>query len=156
MTTQSRTDRKRASRRPKTLETLDRLPPFNLEAEVGVLGSLMLLPETCDEIVNLIRAEDFYDEAHRKLFHHIMEMHGAGKKIDMLFLRERLIAEGDYESVGGAAGLAEIFTSVPHAAHVTYYANIVRSKATSRNLDHNLFGIACPTPTDRKATRTRC
>ncbi len=134
MTTQSQANRKRISRRTKPIETVDRQPPFNLEAEVGVLGSLMLLPESCDEIVNMLRAEDFYDDAHRKLFHHMMEMHGAGKKIDMLLLRERLVAHDDYESVGGAAGLARIFTSVPHAAHVTYYASIVRSKATSRNL----------------------
>jgi hypothetical protein len=52
----------------------------------------------------------------------------------MLLLKDRLIAAGDWEAVGGSGGLANIFTSVPHAAHVTYYANIVRSKATARNL----------------------
>ena len=112
----------------------DRQPPFNLEAETGVLGSLMLMPEACDEIVNILRAEDFYDEAHGTLFGHIMEMHSAGKKIDMTLLRERLVNHDDYELIGGAAGLAEIFTSVPSAAHAVYYATIVREKATMRNL----------------------
>ena len=112
----------------------DRQPPFNLEAETGVLGSLMLMPEACDEIVNILRGEDFYDEAHGKLFSHIMEMHSAGKKIDMTLLRERLVNHDDYEMIGGAAGLAEIFTSVPSAAHAVYYATIVREKATMRNL----------------------
>ena len=51
-----------------------------------------------------------------------------------MLLRESLIGSNDFETVGGAARLAEIFTSVPNAAHVTYYANIVRSKATARNL----------------------
>ncbi len=134
MTTQAQQkNRKRTPKRPQA-ELFDRQPPFNLEAEVGVLGSLMLMPETCDEIVNILRPADFFDESHSKLFQHIMDMHGAGKKIDMLLLRERLMASGDYEAVGGAAGLAEIFTSVPHAAHATFYANIVRSKATARNL----------------------
>jgi replicative DNA helicase len=119
---------------PEKTDAFDRQPPFNLEAEIGVLGSLMLMPESCDEIVNVLRPEDFYDEAHKTLFGHIMEMHGAGKKIDVLLLRERLTSSGDFETVGGAAGLAQIFTSVPHAAHVNYYANIVRSKATARNL----------------------
>ncbi len=139
MASQQQTDRKRrpTSRpRPQSKETssIERQPPFNLEAETGVLGSLLLMPDACDDIVNILRAEDFYDEAHQKLFQHIMDMNGAGKKIDMLLLKDRLIAHGDWEAVGGSGGLANIFTSVPHAAHVTYYANIVRSKATARSL----------------------
>ena len=126
--------RKYTKREKKPTDLVDRQPPFNLEAEVGVLGSIMLMPDTCDEIVNLIRPGDFYDEAHQILFRHIMDMHGAGKKIDPLLLRESLIGSNDFETVGGAARLAEIFTSVPNAAHVTYYATIVRSKATARNL----------------------
>ena len=126
--------RRKYTRRDKPTDLVDRQPPFNLEAEVGVLGSIMLMPDTCDEIVNLIRPVDFYDEAHQILFRHIMDMHGAGKKIDPLLLRESLIGSNEFETVGGAGRLAEIFTSVPNAAHVTYYANIVRSKATARNL----------------------
>ena len=63
-----------------------------------------------------------------------MEMHGAGKKIDPLLLRESLIGSNEFDTVGGPGRLAEIFTSVPNAAHVSYYANIVRSKSTARNL----------------------
>ena len=113
---------------------LDRQPPFSLEAETGVLGSLMLLPDACDEIVNIIREDDFYDEANGKLFGHIMAMHNDGKKIDLTLLRDRLTSHDDFELVGGAAGLAEIFTSVPTAAHAAYYADIVREKSTMRNL----------------------
>ena len=113
---------------------IDREVPFNLAAEKGVLGSMLLMPDTCDDVVNVLKSEDFYDEAHAKLFQHIMDMHGGGKKIDMLLLRERLISANDFELVGGAAGLAEIFTSVPNAAHVNYYAGIVRQKSTARNL----------------------
>ncbi len=112
----------------------EREPPFSMEAEVGVLGSMMLMPETCDDIVNVLRPDDFYDEAHQILFSNIMDMHGAGKKIDMLLLRERLKSNNVYETVGGAAAMAEIFQSVPHAAHASYYANIVQTKATARNL----------------------
>lgn len=129
-----------AEKRPKSKKKksndniLDRQPPFSLEAETGVLGSLMLMPDACDEIVNVIRADDFYDESNAKLFEHIMAMHNDGKKIDMTLLRERLVQSGDFEAVGGAAGLAEIFTSVPTAAHAVYYAEIVNEKATMRNL----------------------
>lgn len=126
--------RKTGKRKSKPDHLIDREPPFNLEAEIGVLGSMMLMPESCDDIVNLLREDDFYDDAHRSLFGHIMHMHNAGQKIDMVLLRERLVAAEDWDLVGGAAGLAEIFTAVPNAAHVNYYANIVRSKATARNL----------------------
>ncbi len=124
-----------ANRKPKQDgNLLDRQPPFSLEAETGVLGSVMLMPDACDDVVNIVRPEDFHDPGHAKLYAHIMEMHNAGKKIDLTLLRERLVAAGDFELVGGAAGLAEIFTSVPTAAHAVYYAEVVREKATLRDL----------------------
>ena len=132
--TRAENKRRKYVKHDNPIDPLNRQPPFNLEAEVGVLGSVMLMPDTCDEIVNVLRPADFYDEAHQILFRHITEMHGSGKKVDPLLLRERLIANNEFETIGGAARLAEIFTSVPNAAHVTYYANIVRTKATSRQL----------------------
>ena len=115
-------------------ESIDRQPPFSIEAEIGVLGSMMLMPDVCDDIVNLIRPEDFYDEAHQILFRHLMEMHGGGKKIDPVLLRESLLATDELDVVGGTGRLAEIFQAVPNAAHATYYAEIVRGKSTTRNI----------------------
>ena len=129
-----KTRKDKRKKRSLELELAGRQPPFNLEAETCVLGSIMLMPDKCDELVNIIRADDFYDEANGKLFQHIMDMHSAGQKIDMALLRAKLVAAEDYELVGGAAGLAQIFTSVPNAAHAAYYAGIVRDKATTRQL----------------------
>lgn len=131
-----RKNRKRMGRRTKSRDQslLDRETPFNLTAEKGVLGSIMLMPDACDDIVNIIRATDFYDEAHAKLFQHMMDIHGAGKKIDMVIILDRLESSNDLELIGGKGALAEIFTSVPNPAHVVYYANIVRSKSTARHL----------------------
>ena len=130
------TGRSTRRKRPRKKDgiALDRQPPFNLEAETGVLGSLMLNPDACDDIVNIVRPEDFFDEGHSTLFKHMMLMHSTGKKIDVALLRDRLIANEDFDIVGGAAGLAQIFTSVPNAAHAVYYAEIVREKATLRSL----------------------
>ena len=125
---------KKKHRRPEPLNIEGRQPPFNLEAEACVLGSLMLMPEKCDEVVGILRPEDFFDEAHSKLFEHMMEMHNSNQRIDLALLRARLIAANDYELVGGPANLAEIFVKVPNAAHAVYYANIVREKATLRQL----------------------
>ncbi len=115
-------------------EILDRLPPHNLDAERGVLGSLLLDPTLCDEVVLVIRPEDFYAEPNRRLFSHIVAMHDEGKRIDATLLVERLKQKGEYEAIGGAAYLAEVIHSVPVAAHALYYANIVREKAMLRDL----------------------
>ncbi len=117
-------------------EILDRLPPHNLEAERGVLGSILLDPSLCDDVVLVLRPEDFYADPHRRLFGHMVAMHDEGKRIDATLIVERLKQKGDFEAVGGAAYLAEIIHSVPVAAHALYYANIVRDKAMLRDLIH--------------------
>src|SRR5262245_34126033 len=115
-------------------EILDRQPPANLEAERGVLGSILLLPTVCDDVALVLRPEDFYDDANRTIFTHMLEMHDAGRKIDTTLLVERLRGTGSYETVGGAAYLAEVLQSVPTAANAVYYAQIVKDKSTLRGL----------------------
>ncbi|MCA9123283.1 MAG: replicative DNA helicase [Planctomycetales bacterium] len=117
-----------------TSEILDRQPPFNLDAEMGVLGSIMLSPEACDDIALTLRPDDFYDDANRKLFEHMLAMHDEGRKIDSTLLVEKLKLAGDMERIGGVAYLARVAKSVPNAAHAIYYATIVREKATYRAL----------------------
>ncbi len=116
---------------------LDRQPPRSLEAERGVLGSILMLPDVCDDVALIVRPEDFYDTAHQKLYAHMLAMHGDGGRIDAVLTAERLKSAGDYEMVGGAAYLAELLNSVATPAHATYYANIVREKATLRALIHS-------------------
>lgn len=117
-------------------EILDRLPPQNLDAEKGVLGSLLLDPQMCDEIALMLRPEDFYADANQRLYRNLLAMHEQGKRIDITLLVERLKQEGEYEAIGGAAYLAEVAQSVPYAANAAYYAEIVRNKATVRELIH--------------------
>ena len=135
MATVQRIDAGRSSGRVSS-EILDRLPPQNLDAEKGVLGSLLLSPEMCDDVALIIRPEDFYADANRKLLAHLLAMHDEGLRIDTLLLIERLKQQGDFEAIGGTAYLAEVAQSVPVAAHAAYYANIVRDKATLRALIH--------------------
>lgn len=120
--------------KPVSTEILDREPPFNLEAEAGVLGSIVLNPDVCDDVALIVRTQDFYDDANRLLYEHMREMHDAGQKIDTTLLVERLKSNGDFERIGGASYLARIYQSVPNYAHATYYAHIVRQKATFRSL----------------------
>jgi replicative DNA helicase len=113
---------------------IDRRPPSNLDAEVGVLGSVFLLPEVCDEIAMILRPEDFYDDANQRLFRNMLEMHDSGRKIDPTLLVNQLNAAGDLEACGGMPYLAEIIDRVPTPAHAVHYARIVREKATFREL----------------------
>src|SRR5436190_3216415 len=130
----STTRRKDTPERRPITELMDRQPPFDLQAEIGVLGSIVLLPDVLDDVVMIVRPDDFYDDAHRKLFLHMTALHETGKKIDDTLLVNRLKTAGEYESIGGAAYSSKIVNAVPNAAHATYYAEIVREKATFRSL----------------------
>lgn len=135
MATAYRTDAGRAPERV-TSEILDRLPPQNLEAEKGVLGSILLDPNLADDVALILRPEDFYAEANQKLYGHLLAMHDDGKRIDATLLLERLRSTSDLELIGGAAYVAEVVHSVPYASNAVYYAEIVRAKATLRSLIH--------------------
>jgi replicative DNA helicase len=117
-------------------EILDRLPPQNLDAEKGVLGSIMLDPEVCDEVALILRSEDFYAFPNQRLFSHLLAMHNDGVRIDVTLLVDRLKKAGDFELIGGAAYLADVLQSVPTAANAAFYAQIVRDKGTLRSLIH--------------------
>ena len=117
-------------------EILDRQPPCSLEAERAVLGSILLLPEVCDDVALVIRTEDFYHDAHQKVYKHILAMHDEGRQVDHMLLIERLKQSGEFEAIGGAAFIAEIAQAVPTSAHAQYYAEIVRNKSILRSLIH--------------------
>ena len=137
-------------------EILDRLPPQNLEAERGVLGSLLLDPQMCDEVALELRADDFYADANQKLYRQILALHDEGKRIDTTLLVERLRQAGELEAVGGTAYLAEVLQAVPYAANVMHYAEIVRQKAILRALIHASTEILRDAwePAWRSATRS--
>jgi replicative DNA helicase len=126
----------RAGAREDVGQLLDRQPPRSVEAERAVLGSLLLLPETCDEVALIVRPGDFYDTAHERIYGHILALHDAGQTIDPTLLVQRLKDAGEYETVGGAAYLLELGQSVSTAAHAEHYARIIRDKALLRSLIH--------------------
>jgi replicative DNA helicase len=113
----------------------ERVPPHNLEAERGVLGSVLLMNEAIDEVAEFLQADHFYHHAHELVYAAILELHERGVRgIDPVTLAEELHAREHLEEIGGPLFLHEILEAVPHAAHVRYYAEIVRDKATQRSL----------------------
>lgn len=112
----------------------ERTPPHDLEAEQGVLGSMLLDDRAVDEVGLILRAGNFYDDAHRILFQAMWDIHDQGRRIDVTLLANRLKRDGTFERIGGAAGIARIAQAVPNAAHAQYYARIVRDHALMRQL----------------------
>jgi replicative DNA helicase len=126
-------DWKKKKDKASAVEILQREPPFDLEAEMGVLGSILLIPEVCDDIASL-KADDFYSDANQKIYHALREMYDGGEKIDITLLVARLRTDGDYEKIGGAPYLAKLSGAVPNAAHAVFYSEIVLEKAVLRKL----------------------
>jgi replicative DNA helicase len=112
----------------------DRLPPQNLEAEQGVLGSILQDNDVLHEVVPLLTVEDFYRDTHQTLYRAIRDLYDLGKAVDGITLADELTRRDQLQSVGGAEALADIQNSVPHAANARYYAEIVRQKSISRQL----------------------
>jgi replicative DNA helicase len=130
-----RRPRREGGGQPAAAALLDpRDRPANVDAERAVLGSILLKPDVCDDIALVVRAEDFSDESHQLLYRHLLDLHDSGKRIDATIVVERLKTQGDFERIGGAAALADVVQAVPHAAHATHYAAIVRDKALLRSL----------------------
>lgn len=101
---------------------------------MAVLGSILLMPDICNELVLSLKSDDFYDDANRKLYQHMTGMVELGQKVDVTLLVNRLKTAEDYELVGGSAYLAKLANCVPNAAHAAYYAEIVAQKSTFRKL----------------------
>lgn len=115
----------------------DRLPPQNLDAERSVLGSMLRDNDVIDVVAQLITAESFYLDAHRKIFQAISDLRDkGGQPVDLVILAEELIKRGQLEDVGRAPYLAELWDAAPTAANAEYYARIVRDKAIVRSLIH--------------------
>lgn len=118
-----------------------RTPPKNEEAELSLLGGLMLDPESWDYVSDLVQADDFYRARHKKIFSTISELQRHGEPIDLITVSNRLNQQGELETVGGTKYLAEIIDQTPSAANIASYAKIIREKAVLRNLIHTSTGI---------------
>jgi len=113
---------------------LERSMPQSIEMERGILGSTLLDPSVLDDIQQIIREDDFYLDANRVLYHHILEIHNSGKTLDAHTLVDSLERSEELEKVGGIAYLGEVIHSVAVAAHAGAYAEVVRDKARLRKL----------------------
>ncbi len=112
----------------------DRVPPHNLDAEQSILGSMLLERDAIARVVELVRPEDFYRDAHRRIFEAIAELFDKGEPADIVSVTDRLRAKGILDDLGGAAYVTSLLHAVPTAANVEYYARLVVQKAMLRQM----------------------
>jgi replicative DNA helicase len=118
-------------------------PPHNIEAEVSVLGAILLSDKPMYQLVieDALVPEDFYREQHRVIFAVMRELYDEGEPIDSLTVTERLRMGGRLEEAGGDAGVAALAGSVPAAGNLRHYAQIVKENALMRRLLTTAHGI---------------
>jgi replicative DNA helicase len=114
--------------------TLDRALPHNLEAERSVLGAVLLRNEAINQAVELLRPEDFFREAHRRVFERMIHLSERALAIDSVTLANELDRSGDLQEVGGPAYLMRLVDGVPRSTNIEYYARIVKEKSILRRL----------------------
>jgi replicative DNA helicase len=113
---------------------IDRLPPQSVEAEQSVLGSILIDRDAIIEVADFLRPEDFYRQAHGRVFAAMLDLSERREPIDVVTVAESLERSGDLEPIGGRAYLGTLSNQTPTAVHVVQYARIVERKALLRNL----------------------
>src|SRR5512147_2166785 len=101
-----------------------RVPPHSVEAEQSLLGGLLLDNQAFDKIADLVAADDFYRDDHRRLFRHISKLIEQGKPADVVTVDESVKASEDKDKTGGIAYLAALAGNTPSAHNVRRYAEI--------------------------------
>ena len=111
-----------------------RLPPHSVEAEQAVLGGVLIDNGAWDRIADVLTGGQFYRNDHRAVFDAVAGLCDEGRPCDAVTVAERLDRDGQLESAGGLAYLAELAGNTPSAANIVAYAEIVRERAVLRDL----------------------
>jgi replicative DNA helicase len=112
----------------------DRQPPYAAEAEVSVLGGMLIDGDAVAKAIESIDETMFYREAHRRIFRSMARLFQRGEVVDPTTVAEDLKQTDDLEQAGGLPYLAELLDAVPTAANIDFHARIVRERALMRRL----------------------
>ncbi|MBL7071068.1 MAG: replicative DNA helicase [Candidatus Omnitrophica bacterium] len=120
---------------------LEKIPPQNIEAEIAVLGSMLIEEQAIAKALEEIDEGSFYKDAHRMIFKTITELFGKSSVVDSVTIIEELRKKGRLDEVGGAPYIIGLTSSIPTAANIEYYAKIVKEKSIIRQLINNATEI---------------
>lgn len=111
-----------------------KVPPQNVDAEMSLLGAVLIDEETLADVSEHVTPKDFYDKRHGLIFGGMMRLYEHHRPVDLLTLTDELKKKDELEQVGGSAYLTELTNYVPTAAHAEAYAEMVSLKAVRRRL----------------------
>lgn len=121
---------------------MEKLLPQNIEAEAGVLGSIIIDPEAIVSVLEFLRPADFYRDAHRTIFETMLDLYQRHEPADYLTVCDELERHQKLEEIGGPAYIVSLTSQVPTSANVEFYGRIVEKDAIFRRLIHSAGQIA--------------
>jgi replicative DNA helicase len=119
-----------------------KVPPHSVEAEQSLLGALLLDNQAFDRVADLIGADDFYRDDHRRIWRHIAKLAEANRPADVITVTESIEASEDKDKTGGAAYLGALAQNTPSALNIRRYAELVRERSVQRRLAQVATSIA--------------
>ena len=122
--------------------TVEKLLPQNIEAECGVLGSIIIDPEAIVQVSDFLHADDFYRDAHHTIYEVILQLYEEHEPADFITICDELERRNKLEEVGGASYITSLINQVPTSGNVEFYARIVERTAILRRLIHAAGQIA--------------
>jgi replicative DNA helicase len=111
-----------------------KVPPHSVEAEQSLLGGLLLDNQAFDKIADLVIADDFYRDDHRRIYRHLVKLIEHGKPADVVTVAESIEASEDKDRTGGPAYLGSLAQNTPSALNIRRYAELVRERSVQRRL----------------------
>lgn len=129
-------------------ESIERIPPHNIEAEQSLLGALLIDKDAVNRTADALTPADFYKTSHGMIFEAMLELYEKHEPIDLLSLGNRLDERKQLEAIGGRSYLIGLAQVVPTSSNVAHYARIIQKKATLRRLQTVAAEIADLSYTD--------
>src|SRR5205807_1636202 len=121
---------------------VEKLLPLNIEAECGVLGSIIIDPEAIVQVADFLHFDDFYRDAHRTIYEVILQLYEQREPADFITISDELERRNKLEEVGGASYITSLINQVPTSGNVEYYGRIVERTSILRRLIHAAGQIA--------------
>ena len=122
-------------KKPSTKKSIEaKIPPQNLDAEMSLLGAVLINEEVLPDVTEFVRERDFYDKRHADIYAAMIRLFERHKPVDLLTVTDELKKKDEFELIGGTKYLTELTNYVPTAAHAATYAEMVSQKAVRRRL----------------------
>jgi replicative DNA helicase len=115
-------------------QSLERTLPHNVDAEKSVLGAILVNNENYYRVLESLRPEDLYLDAHRVIFRQMVELIERSRAIDLITIQEELVRASQLESAGGITYLASLLDGMPHLVNIEHYIEIIREKSLLRQM----------------------